>query len=251
MTDVTFGPGEIDAVCFDFYYTLVELRDGRGRGSRLAEYFETEGLTSGPWRHDVLYHVFEPHAREYSPSMPAAAKAAYLQRLTGRLFDQLDVDVSPESMPAHAERIWELVGPASLVVFPDVLPVVRSLRGAGLKTAIVSNWMCGLGHFCTELGLADGFDHVLASAELGVKKPEPEIFVEACRRLGTAPGRTLHVGDTVIDDLEGGRNAGLHALLIERRPDGTDPAGPIVRSLDAIPRLLGLDGAVSPGPGGP
>ena len=126
---------------------------------------------------------------------------------------------------------------------PDVNAVLRTLRSAGIRTAIVSNWMRGLGHFCVELGIADGFDHVLASAELGMKKPEPEIFAEACRRLGAAPGRTLHVGDTVIDDLEGARNAGLHALLIERSPDGVEPPGPVVRSLDEVPRLLGLDDA--------
>jgi len=241
MNTVTFGPGDIDAVCFDFYETLVELRDRRGRGSRLTEYFANEGLASDAWRHDVLYDVFEPHDREYSPAMPRGAKDAYLQRLARRLFDALNVRVEPETLPGHAANIWELIGPTSLLVFPEVGRVLRTLRSAGIKTAIVSNWMRGLGNFCSELGIADGFDHVLASAELGTKKPEPEIFEEACRRLGTAPGRTLHVGDTVVDDLHGARNAGLHALLIERRPDGIEPSGPIVRSLDEVPRLLGLD----------
>ncbi len=243
MRSLTIGPGAIDAVCFDFYDTLVELRDGRGRGDRLTEYFETEGLAHDPWRHDVLYHVFEPHAREYSTTMAEDAKDAYLQRLAGRLFGQLNVRVAPETMPYHAARIWALIGPTCLTVFPEVQHVIRSLRDAGLKTAIVSNWMCGLGNFCIELGIADGFDHVLASAELGTKKPESEIFAEACGRLGTEPGRTLHVGDTVIDDVEGARNAGLHALLIERSPDGTDPPGPVIRSLDEIPQLLELEGA--------
>jgi HAD superfamily hydrolase (TIGR01509 family) len=243
MDTVTFGPGDIDAVCFDFYDTLVGLRDRRGRGSRLTEYFESEGLEFDNWRHDVLYHVFQPHDREYSPAMPREARNAYLQRLAARLFDSLNVRVAPESLPGHAARIWELIGPTSLVVFPEVDRVLRTLRSAGIRTAIVSNWMRGLGHFCVELGIADGFDHVLASAELGMKKPEPEIFAEACRRLGAAPGRTLHVGDTVIDDLEGARNAGLHALLIERSPDGVEPPGPVVGSLDEVPRLLGLDDA--------
>jgi HAD superfamily hydrolase (TIGR01549 family) len=243
MRSSTLRPGAIDAVCFDFYDTLVELRDGRGRGDRLTEYFETEGLAHDPWRHEVLYHVFEPHARDYSPDMAADAKDAYLQRLAARLFEQLNVRVAPETMPYHAARIWALIGPTCLTVFPEVQHVLRSLRDAGLKTAIVSNWMCGLGNFCIELGIADGFDHVLASAELGTKKPEREIFAEACGRLGTEPGRTLHVGDTVIDDLEGAQNAGLHALLIERSPNGIDPPGPVIRSLVEIPRLLGLEGA--------
>jgi putative hydrolase of the HAD superfamily len=249
MNSMSFRPADIDAVCFDFYDTLIEDRNARGRSAGLMEYFESAGLEPGPWRHDVLYHVFEPHGREYSPAMPLDAKNAYLERLAGRLFDKLDVRVAPETVPIHAARVWELLGPSSLSVFPEVNGVLRTLRGAGLKTAIVSNWMCGLRHFCVELGIADGFDHVLASAELGTKKPEPEIFAEACRRLGTEPGRTLHVGDTVLDDLEGARNAGLHALLVQRKPDGSEPPGPWIRSLDEIPGLLGLDHTASMGPG--
>jgi len=246
MSGTSFGPGGIDAVCFDFFNTLVEHRDGRGRGASLMEYFASAGLDSDPWRHDVMYDVFEPHAREYSPTLPEEAKAAYLDRLTGRLFAYLNVRVAPETMSRHAAHVWELIGPPSLSVFPDVDGVLRSLRQAGLKTAVVSNWMCGLGHFCVELGIGDLFDHVLASAELGRKKPEPAIFAEACRRLGTEPGRTLHVGDTLLDDLEGARNAGLHALLVQRNADGNGTAGPSIRSLDEIPGLLGLDPPADP-----
>ncbi len=99
--------------------------------------------------------------------------------------------------------------------------------------ALVSNWQCGLAHFCADLGIGDLLDHVIASAEIGFAKPEPEIFHEACRRLGVPPERTLHVGDSIVDDLEGARHAGLQAVLVKRRPDRdeTSPSIPDLRSV--------------------
>ncbi|UCF19937.1 MAG: HAD-IA family hydrolase, partial [Gemmatimonadota bacterium] len=120
--------------------------------------------------------------------------------------------------------------------------VLGRLRRAGLPLVIVSNWQCGLRHFCTELGLTPFFDDVLASAEVGSVKPDAGIFVEACRRLDLPPARVLHVGDSPIDDVEGAHGAGLAAALLRR--EGELPGGdaPMLGSLEGLPALLGLDG---------
>jgi HAD superfamily hydrolase (TIGR01509 family) len=109
-----------------------------------------------------------------------------------------------------------------------VVPVLESLQREGLPVAVVSNWQCGLGHFCVELGIGHLLDHVVASAEVGRAKPDAEIFREACRRLGTPPERTLHVGDTITDDLDGARNAGLQAILVRQTRGSTDSSLPIL-----------------------
>ncbi|MGH7502368.1 MAG: HAD family hydrolase [Longimicrobiales bacterium] len=225
----------IDAVCFDFYNTLATHRDGRGRGKRLMAYFETHGLESDPWEHQVLYDVFEPHAREYSPTLSREARHAYHCRLAKRVFDRLNVRAPGSVAIEHAAGLWDALGPTSLVLFPDVATVLRSIKDAGMATAVVSNWHCGLAHFCVELGIGDQLDHVLASAEVGAAKPDPEIFAEACRRLGTSPARTLHVGDTILDDVEGAKRAGLQAVLVRRCNAVDEPGCPSVASLDEIP----------------
>ena len=113
------------------------------------------------------------------------------------------------------------------------------LRNAGYRLAVISNWQCGLGHFCEELDLTRFFDAVLASAEIGCEKPSPEIFQQACRRLGVQPARVLHVGDTPADDIAGAGAAGIRAVLVCR--DGVPPAGiDALRGLDELPALLGL-----------
>lgn len=230
---------DVSAVTFDFYNTLVSHSTGEGRGHRLMAYLHYAGLRCDPWEHQVLYDVFQPHLTEYSPTQTDEAKQQYRVRLAGRVFRRLRVQAPAEAAAAHAEQLWQLLGPASLRVFADVLPVLARLKSAGLKMAIISNWQCGLGHFCTELGIGDAFDHVIASAEAGCAKPQPEIFAEACRRLNADARTVLHVGDSIVDDLEGGRRSGLQVRLIDRSDAHPELRGRL-RTLAALPELLGI-----------
>jgi len=51
---------------------------------------------------------------------------------------------------------------------------------------------------------------VLCSATLGVRKPDPRIYLAAAERLGSAPARTLFI-DHLFRNVQGARSAGLHA----------------------------------------
>ncbi len=232
-------PG-IQALTFDFYETLVYARSGRGRGQLLMEYLRRHRLESDPWEHQVLYDIFETHHTEYSPGLSPRAKQRYLMGFTDRLFRRLNVKASAGETVDHASDVWRLLGPDCLAVFPEVGEVLGSVREAGYPVALVSNWQCGLRHFCTELGLADFLDHILASAEVGSAKPDSRIFGEACRLLDAPPHRVLHIGDSLVDDFEGATGAGLQALLVRREPETLAWEGPCIGSLDALPRLLDL-----------
>ncbi len=242
---MNIGSAEIDAVTFDFYNTLVYHRQGRGRGALLMEYFKRERLQSDPWEHQVLYDVFEQHGRDYSPRQSEAEKQRYFLRLTERLFQRLNVRAPDGAVADHVASVWSVLGPSSLAVFPDVSDVLQVLRAARYRIAVVSNWQCGLQHFCTELGFGEAFDDVIVSAEVGYEKPDTEIFAEACRRVGVPPHRILHVGDSITDDVEGARAAGLQALLVRREQEGRFGDTPAIPSLELLPQLLGLRGATS------
>jgi HAD superfamily hydrolase (TIGR01549 family) len=230
----------IQAVTFDFFNTLVSHRRGDGgRGSALMEYLRSQGLESDPWEHQVLYDVLEPHAREYAPDQSPAVKHNYLCRLAERVFERLNVRSEVQEARSHATKIWELIGPSSLAVFPEVPRTLERLRAAGYRLAVVSNWQCGLRHFCVELGIEDMFEHVVASAEVGYAKPRREIFEEACRRLAVPADRVLHVGDTVEDDVEGARGAGMRAVLVSRQGESGEPTA--IRGLEGVLQVLGLN----------
>jgi len=102
----------------------------------------------------------------------------------------------------------------------------------------VSNWDSSLPDLLAALGLSPYFDGVLVSALFGASKPAPSIFGEAVRQAGVPAGEVLHVGDSLHDDYDGARAAGLAALLVDRH--GRAPAGvDAVGSLEEIlPRVL-------------
>jgi HAD superfamily hydrolase (TIGR01549 family) len=228
-------PGHIEAVTFDFFQTLVFHRLGLGgRGRTLVEYLASQGLETRPWEHRMLYDIFEPHAREYSPQDPVDRKQAYFVRVAERVFACLGVTGGIGEPARHAARIWELIGPSSLEVYPDVVDSLSRLRRARYRMAIVSNWQCGLAHFCAELGIGRFFEHVIASAEVGHEKPDRAIFDEAASRLGVPHHRIVHVGDSLVDDWEGARAAGLHALLLDRAGDPDDPRADVVHGLGSV-----------------
>ncbi|NNG17467.1 MAG: HAD family hydrolase [Gemmatimonadales bacterium] len=230
--------GGIDAVSLDFYGTLVHPRTGSGRGATLMEYLKAHELKSDPWEHRVLYDVFARHGQDYAPEASDAERERYLVDFARRVFARLGVEAPPGAADAHARAIWQLLGPSSLAVFPDVTATLRVLQQAGYPLVIISNWQCGLSHFSVELGFGKAFRHVLASAELGLAKPDPAIFLEAARRLGLPPGQILHVGDTYDDDFEGATAAGFQAVLLCRDRVAEVLNVPTITTLGALAELL-------------
>ncbi len=106
--------------------------------------------------------------------------------------------------------------------YPDAAPALRALRGAAIRTVVVSNWDVSLHERLAETGLAGLVDGAIASAEAGCAKPEGAIFAAALAIAGVPAECAWHVGDTLDVDVAGARAAGLQPVLIAR--DGA-PAG--------------------------
>jgi len=228
----------VEAITFDFFNTLIFHREGRGRGRLLMEYLQAQGLGAGPWEHDVLYDVFESHDTEYLPDAPQDRRDAYYRLLAQRVFERLKVSASDEVASRHAPALWQILGPACFDVFPDALEVLQTLKAEGYPLALVSNWQCGLRHFCAELGLSQYFDHILGSADLGVAKPDKRIFAAACLQLGVSAKKILHVGDTLTDDYLGGEASGLVVALLDRDSRPQSRATRVIYGLDELPGML-------------
>lgn len=100
--------------------------------------------------------------------------------------------------------------------FDDVVPCLEALTKKGYRLAILSNWDHSL-HRCVEAhGLTSYFDKVFASLEEGVEKPDAALFNIALNYFGVAPAEAFHVGDDVLDDLQGAQRLGIPAALIDR-----------------------------------
>ncbi|KAF9227240.1 HAD-superfamily hydrolase [Gyrodon lividus] len=110
-------------------------------------------------------------------------------------------------------------------VFDDTLPVLRQLREMGVRTALVSNADARMRLVLTDLKISPFLQPLLLSEEVGVEKPDVEIFQRAFWHAAcdstTAFNQGVHVGDELRCDYDGAQAAGMQALLIRRPgPDG-------------------------------
>jgi len=120
--------------------------------------------------------------------------------------------------------------------YPDAQPALRAWRAAGMRLVVVSNWDHSLHERLAETGLAELVDAAVASAELGVAKPDRAIFDHALALAGVPAEAALHVGDSPVEDVSGALAAGLRAVLIDREGRAPAPAGtPVIASLAELP----------------
>ena len=113
---------------------------------------------------------------------------------------------------------------------PDdrMLDALRRARAAGIRTGLVSNSM-GAGTYDRE-AFPELFDGVVISGEVGMHKPQPEIFLLAAERAGVPPERCVFVDD-IRENCEGAEAVGMTAILHR----GAD------RTLPELERLLGVE----------
>jgi epoxide hydrolase-like predicted phosphatase len=118
-----------------------------------------------------------------------------------------------------------LTDPAGLIVSmfagmrpePTMIEAVREIRGAGKRTALVSNsWSTD--HYDREL-LAELFDTSVISGEVHMHKPQPDIYLLAAKRLELEPERCLFIDD-LQENCEGAEAVGMTALR-HRSPSET------------------------------
>ena len=123
-------------------------------------------------------------------------------------------------------------------LYDDALAVLEGLRATGLKIGLLSNTARDLDEFVAHHGLT--VDAVLTSRAHGKTKPHETIFRRMLELLAVDAADALMVGDTLEDDVDGARAAGMRALLVDR--EGRYPDSPErLEDLRALPAAIGLD----------
>jgi putative hydrolase of the HAD superfamily len=111
--------------------------------------------------------------------------------------------------PVAAEGLLQRMFAASVRV-PAMYDLIRALRGAGLRTAMLSNsWGCDEYPRADFPGL---FDAVVISGEVGMRKPEEGIFLYASQALGLAPAECVFIDDMAAN-VAAAAGCGMTGLL--------------------------------------
>lgn len=217
---------QVDAVLFDMGGTLVDYplpsppalvaRCLRGAFSFLVR---PEGERLPPAATVPAPEVARRRRRRAGPETAIAHRAAIAMRRMIRA-------VSGQTLPQIAEACLRPIVTDGRA-YADTLSTLRALRERGYRLGLVSNTPWGTPDYLWEqqtgkFGLAAFLEVRLFSSEVGVRKPNPRIFLEALGRLGVPPARALFVGDTPAEDIAGAVRAGMRAALVvrgERFPD--------------------------------
>jgi putative hydrolase of the HAD superfamily len=189
----------VKAVLFDLFETLItESRTQPAGVSSLAPELGCErGAFRGLWkalRPAVITGrvSFREALREITTRLGSHAEDATLQRMC-------EQRIRAKGEPfAHVEQ--------------QVLMMLDHLRSRGLRLGIVCNCLAEDVAAWPQCSLASRFDCTVFSFEVGRAKPDPEIYVEATRRLSVDVSDTWFIGDGADEELPGAERAGLRAF---------------------------------------
>jgi putative hydrolase of the HAD superfamily len=102
----------------------------------------------------------------------------------------------------------------------DVKETVIELSKRGYLLGIIANTITEteIPDWLEDDGLTGYFKTVILSSKVGIRKPNPEIYWEAARRIGVEPKKCVYVGDNPVRDVEGTRAAGYGMMIIMLEP---------------------------------
>lgn len=212
--------------------------------------FDTDGVITDSARvHAAAWKTaFDAHLRAHPPENPDQRRPFdvrddYLRHVDGK--SRLDgaaaflaargIDPSPETVRAVAaekERLFtEQLREHGVDAYPGTVRLVRALRRAGVPCAAASASRHA-GELLGRAGVLDLFDLLVdggEAARLGLAgKPEPDLFLEAVRRLGV-PARRAAVVEDALAGVEAGRRGGFALVIGVDRAAAEDTGARLLR----------------------
>ena len=163
--------------------------------------------------------------------------AIFINLISPDLVDRLPQETIQEITRAYSDAFF---------VYPPLphaesAAVLEGIRDMGLKIGLISNTGMTPGtafrRFLDQHKLLHFFDTLTFSDEVKLAKPSDQIFRLTVDSLGTTPEQTVHVGDHVINDVQGAKQVGMRTVWIEGFYEREDPTDPKTEPDIAVPDL--------------
>jgi len=102
-------------------------------------------------------------------------------------------------------------------VMNHAIQTLEQCRALGLRLGVITNGRSELQHGKIDrLGLRSFFDTIVVSGDIGIKKPDPRIYLTALERIGTVAEETIIVGDHPRNDIWGAAELGIRGVWLRR-----------------------------------
>jgi putative hydrolase of the HAD superfamily len=223
---------ELDAILFDYGGTL----DGPASHwlDRFVALYEAAGTPLSIARLKPAFYA----ADEAAYADPAVAEMSLEELMAFHVAVQharLGIDDA-----ALRRRLADEFVARTRAALAESRAILQRLAGRH-RLGVVSNFYGNVGRILADAGFAPLLAVVADSNRVGAMKPDRRIFDHALAALGSAPARTLHVGDSHERDVRAAKSIGLRTawLVPAERGGVNDPdADIVVSSLNALEEIL-------------
>ena len=239
----------VRAVLFDFGHTLVDF--ARTEVALRDAYGVVRDRLAG-WVEDRAPPEVDELVERIAGAVDAMVGRSYAERrleeldqisLFAEAFAAIGYELPPELLHEVAEIDHDSFS-HSLVAPESTLSTLRALKDSGLRLGLVSNvslFPHRMRGDLESLGLAELLDGAVFSSEVGVRKPDPRIFVQALRLIGGDATSAVFVGDRLNDDVVGAQAVGMRTILTrefrQEDPGEIEPDA-VVERLAEVPDVI-------------
>lgn len=201
----------VSFIWFDIGYTLLYMQ----RESTYQEALREFGIDKPMDDIKKGFHLTDKlFMREY-PGIFLKPREVYMPSYLGILNYRLGINLNVCELDTYWEDVKKNMDNYWLP-FNGVTEVLKTLKKDCIGLGVISNWDCTARDVLSDAGLIDYFDHLIISCEVGVNKPDAEIFKLALQTAGVKAQECLYVGDNYYDDVLGSRKVGMEAVIINR-----------------------------------
>jgi putative hydrolase of the HAD superfamily len=208
-------------IFFDIDDTLVDQRKAEAEAARQLLAFYGNWLDRlysvaefcGEWRELRDKHNPAFLAGEISLQEQRCRRVRELFARRHKKLPECEIDLFFAFYEYHYRNNWTL--------FDDVMPFFRSVQG--YACGVISNGSAAQQRLKLErTGIAQYFDLFVVAEEIGIAKPDPDIFFAACAQAGYPAGRCVYVGDNLERDALASRAAGMRSIWLDRKQTQVD-----------------------------
>ena len=238
---------EITTVTFDLWQTLLidnrELglrrSDARLEGVRrvlsdCGEEFEPEHISEAYWECYRQCAAVREELRDVS--FPEQIDI-FVESISPGLGDRLTEGALSEITRVYADSFLDYPPPAH----SDAVDVLKSVHAMGLRIGMISNTGMTPGStfrtYLANTGMLGYFDTLTFSDEVKMAKPAKEIFLLTLRAMNSVPEQTVHIGDSVRNDVAGAKLCGLRTVWITGFSEREDPDDPMTEPDETVDGL--------------
>jgi putative hydrolase of the HAD superfamily len=222
---------KLSAILFDLGFTLINFEGNFHKAMHESYVALADALIDSgcPINREIFIKRFTEIISEYYRSREIDLIERPVEESLKSTLASLEIDPLPKpilekavnAMYSYTESCWKIE--------PDTHFVLNELIKRGYHLGLISNAANtpDLNRLVDNHGLRKYFDVVVISAEEGIRKPDPQIFVGALQRLNVKPQNAIMVGDTLSADILGAKRSGMRSVWITKRANRPENNGAI------------------------